>query len=55
VILTSNQDGHQAKNRKKGDEIIPLEMHFFVDSLLLVTQIIEGPNRQTIFWKRTIQ
>ena len=22
VILTSNQDGHQAKNRKKGDEII---------------------------------
>ena len=21
VILTSNQDGHQAKNRKKGDEI----------------------------------
>jgi hypothetical protein len=28
--------------RKKGDEIIPLEMHFFVDSLLLVTQIIKG-------------
>jgi hypothetical protein len=22
---------------KRGDEIIPLEMHFFVDSLLLVT------------------
>jgi hypothetical protein len=22
VILTSNQDGHQAKNRKKGDEIL---------------------------------
>jgi hypothetical protein len=42
VILTSNQDGHQTKNRKKGDEIIPLEMHFFVDSLLLVTQIIKG-------------
>jgi hypothetical protein len=21
MILTSNQDGHQAKNRKKGDEI----------------------------------
>jgi hypothetical protein len=37
-----NQDGHQAKNRKRGDEIIPLEMHFFVDSLLLVTQIIKG-------------
>jgi hypothetical protein len=35
-------DGHQAKNRKRGDEIIPLEMHFFVDSLLLVTQIIKG-------------
>jgi hypothetical protein len=39
VIPTSNQDGRQAKNRKKGDEIIPLEMHFFVDSLLLVMQI----------------
>jgi hypothetical protein len=22
VIPTSNQDGHQAKNRKKGDEIL---------------------------------
>jgi hypothetical protein len=33
VIPTSNQDGHQAKNRKRGDEIIPLEMHFFVDSI----------------------
>jgi hypothetical protein len=42
VIPTSNQDGRQAKNRKRGDEIIPLEMHFFVDSLLLVTQIIKG-------------
>jgi hypothetical protein len=42
VIPTSNQDGRQAKNRKKGDEIIPLEMYFFVDSLLLVTQIIKG-------------
>jgi tmRNA-binding protein len=42
VIPTSKQDGHQAKNRKKGDEIVPLEMHFFVDSLLLVTQIIKG-------------
>jgi hypothetical protein len=27
---------------KRGDEIIPLEMHFFADSLLLVTQIIKG-------------
>jgi hypothetical protein len=27
---------------KRRDEIIPLEMHFFVDSLLLVTQIIKG-------------
>jgi hypothetical protein len=96
VIPTSNQDGHQAKNRKKGDEIkkkssplkskvhstkvwlqlsqwflrrrflceFPIgsyvklssavgailvegpnrrtQMHFFVDSLLLVTQIIKG-------------
>jgi hypothetical protein len=30
------------KIEKRGDEIIPLEMHFFVDSLLLVTQIIKG-------------
>jgi hypothetical protein len=41
-LQTSNQDGRQAKNRKRGDEIIPLEMQFFVDSLLLVTQIIKG-------------
>jgi hypothetical protein len=27
---------------KREDEIIPLELHFFVDSLLLVTQIIKG-------------
>jgi tmRNA-binding protein len=30
------------KIEKKGEEIIPLEMYFFVDSLLLVTQIIKG-------------
>jgi hypothetical protein len=30
------------KIEKRGDEIIPFEMHFFVDSLLLVTQIIKG-------------
>jgi hypothetical protein len=30
------------KIEKRADEIIPLEMHFFVDSLLLVTQIIKG-------------
>jgi hypothetical protein len=39
VIPTSNQDGHQAKNRKRGDEI--------KQNLLLC--------RQTHFWKRTIQ
>jgi hypothetical protein len=27
---------------KRRDEIIPHEMHFFVDSLLLVTQMIKG-------------
>ena len=42
VIPTSNQDGAKLKIEKRGDEIIPLEMHFFVDSLLLVTQIIKG-------------
>jgi hypothetical protein len=31
-----------SKIEKRGDEIIPLAMHFFVDSLLLVTQIIKG-------------
>jgi hypothetical protein len=30
------------KIEKRGDEIFPLEMHFFVDSLLLVTQIMKG-------------
>jgi hypothetical protein len=30
------------KIEKRGDEIIALEMPFFVDSLLLVTQIIKG-------------
>jgi hypothetical protein len=30
------------KIEKWGDGIIPLEIHFFVDSLLLVTQIIKG-------------
>jgi hypothetical protein len=30
------------KIEKWGDEIITLEMHFFVDALLLVTQIIIG-------------
>jgi hypothetical protein len=30
------------KIEKRGDVIIPLEMLFFVDSLLLVTQIIKG-------------
>jgi hypothetical protein len=41
VIPTSNQDAAKLKIEKRGDEIIPLEMHFFVDSLLLVTQIIK--------------
>jgi hypothetical protein len=48
VIPSSNQDGNQAKNRKRGDEIIPLEKHFFVDSLLLVTQII---NWKQLYYK----
>jgi hypothetical protein len=30
------------KIEKRGDNIIPLEMHLIVDSLLLVTQIIKG-------------
>jgi hypothetical protein len=36
------------KIEKRGDEIIPLEMHFLVDSLLLVTQIIKG---KQLFYK----
>jgi hypothetical protein len=35
-------DPAKLKIEKRGNEIIPLEMHFFVDSLLLVTQIIKG-------------
>jgi hypothetical protein len=30
------------KIEKRGNEIFPLEIHLFVDSLLLVTQIIKG-------------
>jgi hypothetical protein len=30
VILTSNQDGHHAKNRKKGDEILIVHCCFSV-------------------------
>jgi hypothetical protein len=30
------------KIEKMGEEINPLEMHFFIDSLLLITQIIKG-------------
>jgi hypothetical protein len=32
MIPTSNQDGRQANNRKKGDKIIPLEMHLKLDN-----------------------
>jgi hypothetical protein len=34
--------GAKLKIEKRGDEIIPFEMHFFVDSMLLATQIIKG-------------
>jgi hypothetical protein len=30
VIQTSNQDGHQAKNRKKGDEILIVHCCFSI-------------------------
>jgi hypothetical protein len=82
VIPTSNQDGHQAKNRKKGYEIkkksFPLKLlsqsqpnfaemilgwslcEFPIGSYVKLSSavgaiLVEGPNRLTYFWKRTIQ
>jgi hypothetical protein len=70
VIPTSNQDGRQAKNRKKGDEILkkssPLKLLSqsqpnFAEMILVKLSsavgaiLVEGPNRLTNFWKRTIQ
>ena len=37
---------------KRRDEIIPHEMHFFVDSLLLVTQMIKGKQFYYKIWSR---
>jgi hypothetical protein len=61
VIPTSNQDGHQAKNRKRGDEIrrrflceFPIGSYVKL-SLAVGAILIEGLNRQIHFWKRTIQ
>jgi hypothetical protein len=34
VIPTSNQDGHQAKNRKRGDEIFIVHCCFSVSQIL---------------------
>jgi hypothetical protein len=47
VNPTFNQDGRQARNRKKGDEI--------KKNVFLGATLVEGPNRWTHFWKRTIQ
>jgi hypothetical protein len=63
VFPTSNQDGHQAKNRKKGGmkfkkESSPLKLQSqsqpnFAE--MIVGIMFEGPNRRTHFWKITIQ
>jgi hypothetical protein len=50
VITISNQDGRQAKNGKKGDAIKKKS-----SPLKLRAILIEGSNRRTSFWKRTIQ
>jgi hypothetical protein len=65
VIPISNQDGRQAKNIKRGDEIkkksSPLKLlsqyqpNFAELSSAVGAILIEGPNRRTHFWKRTIQ
>ena len=52
VIPTSNQDGRQAKNRKKGGWNYSSWNAFFVDSLLLVTQIIKGKQLYYKMWSR---
>jgi hypothetical protein len=48
VIPTSNQDGRQAKNRKKIGSYVKL-------SSAVGAILVEEPNRRTHFWKRTIQ
>ena len=49
---TSNQNGRQAKNRKKGGWNYSSWNAFFVDSLLLVTQIIKGKQLYYKMWSR---
>jgi hypothetical protein len=50
VIPTSNQDGHQAKF------LCEFPIGFYAKlSLAVGTILVEGPNRRTHFWKRTIQ
>jgi hypothetical protein len=39
VILTSNQDGRQAKNRKKGDEILIVHYCFSISQNELKFQL----------------
>ena len=43
------------KNVRQLWRVIPLEMHFFVDSLLLVTQIIKGKQLYYKMWSRKSQ
>jgi hypothetical protein len=67
MIPTSNQDGHQAKNRKKGGwnkkNLLLWNYWANLNQTLLYVKLssavgailVEGPNRRTSFWKRTNQ
>jgi hypothetical protein len=57
VIPTFNQEGHQAKNRKKGNEIkkksSPLKLLSQSQPNLAI--LVESRDHWTQFWKRAIQ
>jgi hypothetical protein len=65
VIPTSNQDGRQAKNRKRGDEILIVHCCFSISqnefkippfSIFSLAAILVGSwDHQTQFWKGAIQ
>jgi hypothetical protein len=53
VIPTSNQDGRQAKNRKKGNEIFRISSP--LKSSAVTAILVGGMKCRTQFWKGTTQ
>jgi hypothetical protein len=52
--LTSNQDGRQAKNRKKGDDFF-LNFITLFSIFSLVAILVGSQDHRTQFWKEAIQ